>query len=173
MSDYINGVSYPIFHIYTIGATSREGGEYVETIELPLCMEGGLVEEYAEDFKRIELENGYKVDYDNRAANIIFSLDYSTYVKKDDLFKIDRLCYYNSRPEDFKIILVPRADALGRYFEVRFLDAAFSLGVHKGGSNAIGNRLPVIKFVTVYPVGKFFVDPDTLSAPLPHNLKIA
>ncbi len=168
MANYINGVSYPVFTIYTIGDAYDYGGVYVDRIEFPLCMEGGLTEEYSEDFKRVELENGRKVDYDHRGANIIFTLDYSSFIVKDDVFKIERIFAYNANPgAGFKIYLHPRADALPRFFEVRLLDGAFSLGVNTGGTRTPGNKSPVLKFITAYPGSKNMIDPDNLATPLP------
>mgnify|MGYP001271779100 CR=1 FL=1 len=166
-SNYVNGVSYPIFNIYTIGSIYRDGGTYVETIELSLCQQGGLTEAYREVFKRVELENNYKRDYDFSGAEIVFTLDYSPYVSKDDLLKIERLFYYNSLPDNYKVILTPRADALPRFFEVRLLDGVYSTGILPGGNNAPGNRLTVVQFVTVRPAGKNVIDVDQLATPLP------
>lgn len=152
MSNYVNGVSYPLVKVLTVD------NEDVETITLDLCGRGGLVEEYTEDFKRVVLENNstYK-DYDFRGSRIKFILDYSEYVRADNLEAIENIFFYNSLPDEYVLKLIPRADALRRQFTVRLDDGAYSLGIHTGGTNTVGHRLPLLVFVTVNPVGKNFI----------------
>lgn len=161
MSDYINGYSYPKIVIKDV-----DTNETINTIELSLCGAGGLVENYVEDFKRIELESGRYIDYDYRGSRISFQLDYSEYIRKTDLALIELIFAYNSQPETYKLILYPRADIGARYFEVRLTDGSFSLGILKGGINTVGHRLPVINFITTVSLGKNFLDPDLLYIPL-------
>lgn len=160
MSDYINGRSYPVVII-----KDAETDEIIETIQLDLCMSAGEAEGYEEDFKRNKLETGRLVDYDFKGSNITFTLDYSEYVRKSNLFKIEKIFAYHSQPETYKIILRPRADVQKREFEVRFATGNYQLGVLPGGAYSPGNRLAVIEFVTVQPTSKMFVDPDNLSVP--------
>ncbi len=166
MSNYINGVSYP-----AILVLSADGTNIIEEIELDLCGEGGLVEEYEEDFKRNKLESGRIIDFDFKGSNIIFTLDYSEYVKKSLMFKIEKIYAYHSQPLLYKLILIPRADVQARSFEVRLEDGRFSMGVLKGGVNAKGNRLPVIKFVTLNPQSKNFMDSDNLQIRSQYKVK--
>jgi len=166
MGNYVNGYQYPQIVIKGV-----ETNNTVETISLDLCNEGGLTEEYTEDFKRNELESGGYVDFDFRGSRIIFTLDYSEYVRKNNLFNIEKIFAYNSNPNSYKLQIRPRADVLGRTFEVRLYDGKYSLGIMKGGINTPGHRLPVIQFITVDTVSKNFLDPDTLPSPLPYNLK--
>lgn len=159
MSNYINGYQYPRILV------KDETNTIIRTIDLDLCGINGLTEEYAEDFKRIELENGRYIDYDNRASRITFTLDYSEYVKKNNLFLIESIFYYNSIPS-YTLLLYPRVDVLARNFEVRLLDGTFSLGILTGGAKAIGHKNPVIKFVTATTGSKKFIDTDLLYLPL-------
>jgi len=159
MSNYLNGVAYPKILI------KNELNEIITTFDLDLCGANGLTEEYAEEFKRVELESGRYIDYANRASRIIFTLDYSEYVKKDNLFMIERIFYYNSLPQ-YSVVLYPRADLLARNFNVRLYDGTFSLGILTGGVNAKGHKYPVLKFITTQPVGKLFLDPDFFYLPL-------
>ena len=159
MSNYINGVSYPRILV------KNSLNEIIDTIDLDLCGANGLTEEYTEDFKRIELESGRFIDYDTRGSRITFTLDYSEYIKKANLFLIERIFFYNSIPE-YTLLLYPRLDVLARNFEVRLLDGTFSLGILTGGVNAKGHKYPVLKFITATTGSKLFIDPDLLYLPL-------
>jgi len=163
MSNYLNGISYPRIEIRAIS-----NNELIDTFDLDLCSyEGGLQEDYAEEFKRIILEKDNKyIDYNNKASRITFTLDYSPYVKASNLMNIEKIFYYNSLNDTYKIILYPRIDILARSFEVRLLDGAYSLRVHSGGTRTIGHKMPVISLVTVTPVGKNFIDASLNYIPL-------
>ena len=103
------------------------------------------------------------MDFDFKGARIVFNLDYSQYARKSNLSKIEKLLFYNSVPGSYRLFITPRVDAQARDFEVRFLDGNYDLGILTGGANAQGHKLPVIKFITVIPQGKNFIDPDNLS----------
>jgi hypothetical protein len=160
MANFINGYSYPV-----VTVKDYDTNDLIDTIYLDQCnLSGGFNEAYEEDFKRNELEKtGRYIDFDFKGARIVFSLDYSQYVKKSNLSKIEMIHMYNSNPDSYKIFLRPRADAQAREFEVRLLDGSWELGIHTGGAFSPGNKLPVIKFVTTTPVSKDFIDPDNLS----------
>lgn len=127
------------------------------TIDLDLCMlEGGLLESYNEDFKRVKLETGRIIDYDFKGSNIKFDLDYN-FCTAANLLKIDRICYYNSLPGTYKLYLQPRFyRSQNRIFEVRFSGDEWSQGMNTGGVNSVGHRDVKISFITTYPVGKSF-----------------
>lgn len=165
--DYINGVSYPRITVFSLTDNT-----VVEQIDLPLCNTAGLVEDYQEDFKRNQTEAGRIINFDNKACRIKFTLDYSEYLRKAETLVIEKVFFYNSQPDKFKIILTPRVDVLKRFFEVCLDDGAYSMGVNKGGTNARGNRLAIIKFITKYTVGKNFVDPADVLIPLPFKVRI-
>jgi len=162
---YVNGYRYPRITVFNIVTNTQ-----TEVINLDLCMSAGLVEEYEENFKRNETVAGRLIDFDNKASRIIFTLDYSEYVRKENTFYIEKVFFYNSLPDTYKLILTPRIDVLKRYFEVRLMDGAYSMGIMKGGLEAPGNRLPIIKFITKYTVGKNFVDPLDVAVPLPFKV---
>lgn len=160
MSNYMNGYSYPVVIVKDISSDAT-----IEEIELDMCGAAGMTEEYEETFKRNELEKQRKiVDYNFEGSRITFVLDYSEYVRKANLTAIETILAYNSQPETYYLVLRPRADILGREFEVR-CEGNYSLGIMKGGARAPGNRLPVIRFTTVYSQSKNFVDPDTVAVP--------
>lgn len=160
---YLNGVSYPRIEI-----RAKSNNELIETIDLDLCgYDGGLQEDYTEEFKRVTLEKDNRfIDYGNKSSRIIFSLDYSAYATANNMLKIERIFYYNSVATDYKLYLYPRKDLLARYFEVKILDGAYSMRVLSGGLLAKGHKLPVIKFVTATPVGKNFIDATLNFIPL-------
>lgn len=167
MGLYVNGVAYPRVTIFNIVTN-----EFVEQIDLDLCGANGLIEDYQENFKRNETDSGRYIDFDFRASRITFTLDYSEFVKKNNSFKIEKIFFYNSQPELYKLILTPRADVLKRFFEVRLSDGSYSMGALTGNINSQGNKLPIIKFVTKITVGKNFVDPDNVAVPLPFFVNI-
>jgi len=133
------------------------------TIDLDLCMIEGLVEDYQEDFKRVELEyNSEIIDYDFRGCKITFNLDYTSYCSATNLLNIDTIHHYNSLPDDYKLFLQPRTVAAGgRAFEVRLSGDSWSQGMHKGGNASIGHKNTKISFVTSHPVSKGFVDTNS------------
>lgn len=145
---YINGVSFPIFEIRSLANV------LVETITFPLCQENGLTEDYEEDFKRVELQSGEIVDYDFKGSRIRFELDYSSFANADTILDVEKLFYYNTLPESYKIMIIPRADLKARRFEVKLDDGKYSLGVLKGGVNSQGNKNMIIRFVSKIPQGK-------------------
>ncbi len=160
MGNYINGYSYPIIEI-----RDRTDDSIVSRLSLDLCNEGGLTEAYEEDFKRNKLESGGLVDFDFKGSRIIFTLDYSEYARKTNLFNIENIFAYNAQPLSYRIVLYPRADVMSRSFEVRLHTGNYNLGIMKGGAYALGNRLPIVEFITTNPVSKNFADPDTLAIP--------
>lgn len=169
MANYINGYSYPEVIIKGVAT-----GNVVENISLDMCnLSGGMTESYQEYFKRNELENGRLVDFDFKGCRITFTLDYSQYARKANLFLIDKIIAYATQPETYNIYLRPRADSNKREFHVKILDGNFELGILTGGINTPGHKLPVIKFITVIPTSKIFDDPDDNLTMLPHYLRSA
>jgi len=155
MSDYINGSSFPKIRITDVNDAPVSG---IDEINLDLCGEGGLVESYVEDFKRITLRKNKRLkDYDFQGSRIRFTLDYSDYIKTDMLFVIEQIFSFNALPETYKLWLYPRADKLGRFFEVRLEDGAFDLALLPQRE---GHSLPILKFITVETQSKNFVTSD-------------
>jgi len=162
MSNYINGVGSPLVEVRLVS-----NDLLVDSIYLDLCMSGGLVENYAEDFKSVTLENNRIINYDFKASRITFDLDYSEYVRKANLFLIENIFYYNSLPETYYLRLIPSRDLLGRGFKVSLQDGSFSLAHLSGGVKSKGHKLPIIRFITIDTVGKNFIDQDLLYVDLP------
>jgi len=165
MSDYINGASYPKIRITDLNDAPVTG---IDEISLDLCGEGGLIESYEENFKRITLRKNKKlIDYDFQGSRIRFTLDYSNYIKSDMLFVIEQIFAYNALPESYKLWLYPRADKLGRFFEVRLEDGNFDLSLLPQRE---GHALPIIKFITVTTQSKNFVTSDVESFMNPYYI---
>jgi len=154
--NFLNGYGSPKMVIQHIDNKTND-----ITIELDMCMlEGGLMENYNEDFKRIKLENGKIEDYDFKGSNIKFDLDYN-FCTAENLYKIDLINYYNSLPELYKMFFSPRTlRASGRVFEVRCSGDEFSQGVETGGTEAPGHRNVKVSYITTYPGGKQFAYTD-------------
>ena len=155
---FLNGYGAPRVIIQSI---STKLNDY--TIDLDLCMIEGLVEDYQEDFKRVELEyNSQIVDYDYRGAKITFNLDYDSYCSATNLMNIDTIHHFISRSTEFRVFLQPRTIASGgRVFEVRLSGDSWSQGMHKGGSASVGHKGVKISFITVHPESKNFSDTNT------------
>jgi hypothetical protein len=162
MSNYINGIAYPIIQVRTLS-----DGVIYDTISLDLCMSGGLVESYEESFQTVVLENNKIITYDFRASRITFTLDYSEYVRKANLFLIEQIFGYNSLPDTYYLEIIPSSDLTSRVFRVVLADGQYSLAHLSGGVLSKGHKLPVIKFITVDTVGKNFIDQDLLYVALP------
>ena len=96
-------------------------------------MENGLIEDYTEDFKRIELHSGEYVDYNFKGSRIRFEMDYSSFCDAETVLKIEKIFYYNTLPNQYKIYMIPRNDMRIRRFEVRLEDGKFNLGVLRAG----------------------------------------
>lgn len=157
MSNYINGYSYPRIIIRAVS-----DGSVTETIDLDLTMSGGLVETFEEYYKSNELETGEIIDYDFKGSRINFQLDYSEYVRKSNMLKIEKIRQYAQEPESYSVWLTPRVDVQVRSYEVR-PRFNYSIGVLTGGSNTQGNRLVSIEFVTKGLHYSLLQDPDNLS----------
>lgn len=153
--DIINGYGAPRMNIVRLS-----DGLIYEEIDLDMCMiEAGLQEDYQEDFKRIELEyNGGFVDYDHRGSRITFTLDYVSLCSGANLLNLDKIEKYNTQPDTYKLIFMPRTILAGtRAFEVR-CEGSFSSGIHTGSLSAIGMKGVRVSYVTTYPVSKNFYD---------------
>ena len=147
--DTLNGILNPMMRIAT--ATDAE----FDLIELDLCGETGLTDDYTEDFKRVKLRKDNRfVDYDFKGARAKWSLDYSEYIKADMLFKIELIFAYNSQPDTYTMFFYPRSDKLNRFFEVRLEDGQFSLNLLPDRK---GHGLPILRLISTITVSKNFV----------------
>ena len=169
MGNYINGFNDPEVIIKGI-----DTGNVIETISLDMCnLQGGMTESYEENFRRKELESGQLIDFDFKGCRIIFTLDYSQYARKANLFLIEKIIAYSTQPDTYSLWIRPRADNNKREFKVKILDGIYELGILPGGINTVGHKLPVIKFITENLTSKIFDDPDDNLTMLPHYLKSA
>ncbi len=157
--EILNGSGYPIIHIKNVSDNSL-----VRSISLDYCnLDGGLKENYKEDFKRITLEkNNRLIDHSFKAARITFTLDYSQLANVSDLEAIEWIYYYHSLPETFKLVLQPRSDIQPRQFEVR-IEGEYTVG--KLPDNR-GHTDTVITFITTETVSKNFINMDDYAIPL-------
>ena len=137
--DIINGYKNPKFEVETTRG--------IDVYELPMTNSPGLIETYEvlsinhllHDYTNLQQVQGY---------HIRFTLHYNEYVTADTLFKIKEII--EAKKRGYKLFIIPRADIPSRKFEVTVLNDEFALGILKGGINAIGHRLPVLEFKTVY-----------------------
>ncbi len=137
---YINGYDKPKFLIYYNDYT------YVETIELNLCDEDGLTEEY--EFLYIEHK---LLDYSEEklfnGLHIYFILSYKSWSDNTNSMKIKKLLNYSLG--NYRIFIFPRVDDY-RNYEVNFTGDSFNLNMMKNGMNAIGNTGIELKYKTKY-----------------------
>ncbi len=160
---YINGQSFPKIRITNTSNVDLPNGS---VINLELCGEGGLVESYAEDFKRITLRKDKRlIDYDYNGSRIRFALDYSDYIEADMLFVIESIYFYNSRPDLYKLWLYPRADKPQRFFEVRLETGAYDLALLPQRE---GHTLPILNFISSITQSKNFQTSDIECFPSPY-----
>ncbi len=141
MSGYINGYKYPRFIIKT------SAGAAVETINLSLCGNDGLIETY--DFNLVTVEQENMTKYQKSiGGKITFTLNYSDHSNRTNSLSIGSLINYILEIQDYKIYLIPRSEYTWRVFEVIYSGEAIDLQIAKGGVNARGMKGLVLKFET-------------------------
>lgn len=158
MSNYVNGAGYPVFRIL-------RGVNVIDTINLPLTNKQGLIEEYEEqaigyqglDYEESKDIKGYKIN---------FRLYYNEWTSKQTTLDIFKLLYYEKQKWDdsgtlkkHTIILQPRNDIGGRFYEVIGQNGKVNLGLIKQG----GNRLLELNYRTKKLISDITpVDPDNV-----------
>ncbi len=159
--EILNGSSYPVIIVkdYT--------NLIIETINLDLCnLEGGQKESWRESFRQVTLDKDNEIiTYGFKGSRGRFILDYSQLMEAGNLYNIDRIFYYNSLPETYKLFLRPRADVVIRQFQVIIADEDFNIG--KIPDNR-GHTDTIVNFITKKTVGKNFQNLDYLSFPSPY-----
>lgn len=153
MTNFVNGWRHPIFRIYN-------NSILIDTIELPITGVEGLVETIRE--RRIQHElTDFTLLHKVFGFTISWNLPYSEYANKVTMLNIQQILRYHKA--GYKIILIPRADLPRRNFEVLYTGEEIEMGIKKGGSAAVGNRLVNIQFTTKYLLDDFnWIDPDTI-----------
>lgn len=158
MSNYVNGVGYPIFRIL-------RGVNVIDTINLPLTNKQGLIEEYEE--QAIGYEGlDYEESKDIKGYKINFKLYYNDWTKKQTTLDIFKLLYYEKQKwndagtlKKHTIILQPRSDIGGRFYEVIGQNGKVNLGLVK----SMGNRLIELNYRTKKLISDITpVDPDNV-----------
>ena len=158
--EFLNGYGSPQIVIQRISDLYN-----IETISLDYCMiEAGLSEEYQEIFQRLELWNHKLIDYDFKGSRITFNLDYGSYCSATNLLNIEKIHYYNSNPDTYKLYFSPRTipDA-GRVFEVRLIGEGWRQALIENSASGIGHKDVNIGFVTVYPQPKQMYDTNNIA----------
>ena len=154
MSDIINGSGYPVFNILD------KNNNLIEKIELPLCMEDGLIEDYEMDKTQHKNIYGKLLEPDKDVLyRIYFTLDYKSYIGTTGMNKIDRLYFYfENNFNDYRINFIPRNKSTERNYDV-VADNTFQLGINKRDA---GHRLLQIKFMTKELVKRNWIDTDKI-----------
>lgn len=158
MAKYINGYDNPRFTI-----RQTENGPVIETIDLDKLIYEGMVETYENEDIVHTTARGviHKIP---RLCRIKFSINYSDYIQKDNLLKLQRILSYERSGR--AIFLTPRRDVLSRIYRVVYSGDSFDLALWMGGAKAPANRLPALSWVTRNRVDANWVDPDNLLVPL-------
>lgn len=138
MKNYVNGYSFPIFYI------KNSNNVVTETIELALTGEDGLTEKFDLISIKHDLLN-YTTSQKYLGHHVYFSLSYSEYSNLNNTLKIGKLIDYILNNQ--RIFLQPRADILGRVYEVIYT-GDLQLGLNKGKIHAQGNKNIVLEFRT-------------------------
>jgi len=146
MTTYVNGYNKPSFVI------QKGDGTYIEQIELPITNESGLIEDYIPEEVTLKLLSKKYVQK-FLGWRIVFTLNYDRYVTADTLIKVRKVIDYAKGVTEYgsntRVTLVPRIDNPARQYRVFYTGEAINLGIHKGGVNAPGMRMPVLKFETI------------------------
>ena len=154
MSDIINGSGYPVFNILD------KNNKKIEKIELPLCMEDGLVEDYEMDKTQHKNIYGKLLEPDKDVLyRIYFTLDYKSYSGTTSMNKIDKLFFYfENNFNDYRINFIPRSNWTERNYDV-VSDGVFQLGINKRDA---GHRLLQLKFMTKELVKRNWTDTNKI-----------
>lgn len=145
----INGYSYPIVKLFD----PRNSSEPRFTVTLPLTNSGGLVESYTLRKVSHELINPDLTTPQITTAQLILgysitiTLHYDRFISGEDLYGGVKKIMDAAR-SNWRILLMPRADAPWREFDVLLANETLELGINKGGRNAVFHRLPVLIFRT-------------------------
>jgi len=153
MANFINGWQYPIFHIY-------DNNILLDTIHLPITGAEGLVESVQDRKIEHELLN-YSIYNKVYGFTLVWNLPYSEYTNKETMLKIQQILRYHK--SGYTIELTPRADLARRHFTVVYSGDEIQVGIKRGGSNSVGNRLVNISFTTKYLLDDTtWIDPDAI-----------
>lgn len=137
----IGGNDKPKFLIYT------NDGNKIDEIQLNLCDDEGLIEEYE---LKVDSEHdlyNYSTEIEYAGFHIYFNLSYNRYSNNENTLKIGKLIQYILSNK--KIELIPRIDVdIVKYEVICLIDNAIQKGVLKGGRKSIGNRLITLSFRT-------------------------
>lgn len=149
-TSYVNGYNHPSFII------RKEGNTYLETIDLPITNESGLVEEYMPEEQTVKLLNK-TLRQKFLGWRPTFTLYYDKYVTADTMLKIAKLVDYSKGVSGYgncNIQFIPRVDNPARQFKVLLTNDSIALGILKGGAKSPGMRMPVLKFESISLVKK-------------------
>lgn len=145
----INGHSFPVVKLFD----PERPGEPLFTISLPLTNSEGLVESYQIRKITHELISPGLTNPAITTQQVIlgymisFTLHYNRFIRGEDLYNgIKKI--FDAAKSGWKIVLVPRADAGWREFEVILANETLELGLNKGGKKAAFHRLPILIFKT-------------------------
>jgi len=147
---YVNGFNKPSFVIH------KEDGTYIETIELPITNESGLIEDYLPEEVNIKLLNK-TIKQKFLGWRLVFTLHYDKYVSADTILKIKRIIDFAKGTTEYgkcRVTLIPRTDNPSRQFVVLFTGESFTLSIHKGGGKSPGHKMPILKLETVSLIKK-------------------
>ncbi|MBZ0204239.1 MAG: hypothetical protein K8I03_14585 [Ignavibacteria bacterium] len=145
----INGYSHPIVKLFD----PRNPSEPRFTIDLPLTNSGGMIETYTVRKITHELINPDLASPEITTAQLIlgyqitFTLHYDRFISGEDLYGGVKKILDASKA-GWRIVIVPRADAPWREFDVLLANDTLELGINKGGKSAVFHRLPVVIFRT-------------------------
>jgi hypothetical protein len=158
MANYINGYGNPRFTI-----RQSTNGSIIEVIDLDKLIYEGLIETYENEDIIHTTAKGiiHKIP---RNVRIRFSINYSDYVLKDNLLKLQKILEFEKSGK--AIFLTPRKDVLSRFYQVVYAGDSFDLALWAGGSRAPANKLPVLSWVTKGRVTPNWIDPDNILVPL-------
>jgi hypothetical protein len=145
----INGYSNPIIKLFD----PRRPEEPSHVLELPLTNSSGLTESY--QLRKISHEliglNAEEPLITTRQKilgyTITFTLNYNEYITGETLYTMVKTIFDASKA-GWRVVLLPRADAPWREFDVLLANETLELGLNKGGIKAKAHRLPVLVFKT-------------------------
>ena len=139
---FINGWRNPVFKIY-----EQPSNILLNTISLPIVNASGLIEN-VQTLNVTHEFNSRKLIQKILGYRITWTLPYDEFANADTMILIQEIIRYCK--SGHKVVLTPRSDLPGRSFEVLYTGEELEMGIKRGGSTSVGNRLTVITFTTKY-----------------------
>jgi len=140
MKNFVNGYSKPGF------ISRNPDNTILKSWELHLTNQAGLVETHQRDILRKKTW-GRRLKQKLQGYRILFTLNYDRYSNLDNTNKI--IDIFDTSDLGNPLYIVPRIDVPERTIQVLNDTSELNIGIMRGAIKAPGNRLIILKFISV------------------------